>query len=88
METYHTHVEECLDQHLPWLHRGSLRCIARRLSRSHCAEVNALIVPSSPMFEVLRDCAITTPAEVIPTGIPGRARIPQLGAARDRADLG
>jgi glycosyltransferase involved in cell wall biosynthesis len=73
VETYHTYFEEYLDKYLPWLPRKALRYAARRFSRSQCDEVDALVVPTRPMLEVLRDYGIDTPAEVIPTGIPAGA---------------
>jgi glycosyltransferase involved in cell wall biosynthesis len=73
IETYHTYFEEYLDKYLPWLPRRALRYAARRFSRSQCGEVDALVVPTRPMLEVLRDYGIDTPAEVIPTGIPAGA---------------
>ena len=73
VETYHTYFEEYLDKYLPWLPRKVLRYAARRFSLSQCHEVNAMVVPTRPMLEVLRDYGIQTPAEVIPTGIPAGA---------------
>jgi glycosyltransferase involved in cell wall biosynthesis len=73
VETYHTYFEEYLDKYLPWLPRKALRYAARRFSRSQCSEVDALVVPTRPMLQVLRDYGIDTPAEVIPTGIPAGA---------------
>lgn len=73
VETYHTYFEEYLDKYLTWLPRKALRYFARRFSRSQCAEVDAVVVPSQPMLQVLRDYGIRTPAEVIPTGIPSGA---------------
>jgi 1,2-diacylglycerol 3-alpha-glucosyltransferase len=69
METYHTYFEEYLDKYIPFLPKALLRCVARRFSRTQCAAVDALAVPSRAMLEVLRGYGVTTRAEVIPTGI-------------------
>ena len=73
IETYHTYFEEYLDKYLKWLPRKALRYATRRFSLSQCHEVDAMVVPTQPMLEVLRDYGIRTPAEVIPTGIPAGA---------------
>jgi glycosyltransferase involved in cell wall biosynthesis len=73
VETYHTYFEEYLDKYLPWLPRRALRGAARHFSRRQCAQVDAVIVPSQPMLEVLRGYGIRTRASVIPTGIPAGA---------------
>jgi glycosyltransferase involved in cell wall biosynthesis len=73
VETYHTYFEEYLDKYLPWLPRKALRYVARRFSRSQCAQVDAMVVPTQPMLDVLRDYGIGTRAAVIPTGIPAGA---------------
>ncbi|MGD8308956.1 MAG: glycosyltransferase [Chromatiales bacterium] len=69
VESYHTYFEEYLDKYLPWMPRGPLRFAARRFSASQCNAVDALVVPSSAMLEVLRRYGVRTRAEVIPTGI-------------------
>ena len=58
VETYHTYFEEYLDKYLPWLPRKALRYVARRFSRSQCAQVDAMVVPTQPMLDVLRDYGI------------------------------
>ncbi|MCB1801914.1 MAG: glycosyltransferase [Gammaproteobacteria bacterium] len=73
IETYHTYFEEYLDKYLTWLPRSALRYVARRFSRSQCAAVDALVVPTQPMLDVLRGYGIRRRAEVIPTGIPDGA---------------
>jgi glycosyltransferase involved in cell wall biosynthesis len=73
IETYHTYFEEYLDKYLTWLPRKTLRYVARRFSRSQCSDVDAMVVPTRPMLDVLRGYGIHTPAEVIPTGIPAGA---------------
>lgn len=70
VETYHTYFEEYLHNYLPLLPRQLLRFAARRLSSAQCNAVDALVVPTQPMLEVLRDYGVASPVEVIPTGIP------------------
>lgn len=79
IETYHTYFEEYLEKYLPWLPRKVLRYAARRFSRSQCAEVDAVVVPTQPMLDVLRGYGITDAAEIIPTGIPAGAFSNGLG---------
>ncbi|MGF1547989.1 MAG: glycosyltransferase [Thiotrichales bacterium] len=67
--TYHTFFEEYLYNYIPGLPRNLLRLAARSFSRRQCAELDALIVPSTPMLDVLRGYGITTPATVLPTGL-------------------
>lgn len=71
VESYHTYFEEYLGNYLPWLPRAVLRHAARSFSRKQCAAVDALVVPTRPMLEVLRGYGIRARAEVVPTGIPG-----------------
>ena len=75
VETYHTFFEEYLHHYVPLLPRALTRLIARRLSRSQCRAVDALVVPSAQMLAALRGYGIATRAEVLPTGIdPERFR--------------
>ncbi|MDJ0741106.1 MAG: glycosyltransferase [Gammaproteobacteria bacterium] len=73
IETCHTYFEEYLDKYLTWLPRQALRYVARRFSRSQCAEVDGIVVPTQPMLDVLRGYGISAEAAVIPTGIPAGA---------------
>jgi 1,2-diacylglycerol 3-alpha-glucosyltransferase len=75
VETYHTFFEEYLHHYVPLLPRALTRLAARRLSRSQCRAVDALIVPSSQMLATLRGYGVANRAEVLPTGIdPARFR--------------
>jgi glycosyltransferase involved in cell wall biosynthesis len=69
LETYHTHFEEYLHHYLPWLPRGCLRAATRALSRRQCNALDALIVPSQAMHDVLRSYGVARPIEVLPTGL-------------------
>lgn len=68
--TYHTHFEEYLFHYLPFLPRRALRSVARRGARQQCNNLDAVVVPSQPMAQKLRDYGVTTPLHVIPTGLP------------------
>jgi 1,2-diacylglycerol 3-alpha-glucosyltransferase len=69
VETYHTFFEEYLYHYIPLLPRKLLRFAAKRFSRHQGNSLDGMVVPSHPMLQVLRDYGITTPTEVIPTGI-------------------
>lgn len=68
--TYHTFFEEYLHHYVPILPRGIGRYVARRFTRSQCADVQALIAPSDPMRDKLLEYGISTPIHVLPTGLP------------------
>lgn len=68
--TYHTHFEEYFHHYLPVMPRPMARGITRRLARSQCNALDAVIVPSMAMQNALRDYGVTRPLHVLPTGIP------------------
>ncbi|MCK9989395.1 MAG: 1,2-diacylglycerol 3-alpha-glucosyltransferase [Rugosibacter sp.] len=68
--TYHTHFEEYLFHYLPIVPKHALRGLARRTARGQCNALDAIIVPSQPMADTLRDYGVTAPMHVIPTGLP------------------
>ncbi len=70
VETYHTFFEEYLFHYVPLLPKDWLRAVARRFSRTQANRVDALVVPSTAMREVLDRYGVVTPMHVIPTGIP------------------
>ncbi|MBU0655497.1 MAG: glycosyltransferase [Gammaproteobacteria bacterium] len=70
--TYHTFFEEYLYNYVKWLPKEWLRYVARRFSRTQCAELDALVVPSSAMQQVLLDYGVETPMTVLPTGLDMR----------------
>jgi 1,2-diacylglycerol 3-alpha-glucosyltransferase len=75
VETYHTYFEEYFHHYLPFVPRGLLKWASRRLSVAQCRDVDALVVPSTPMLEALRAYGVDGRAEVIPTGLqPARFR--------------
>ena len=69
IETYHTFFEEYLHHYVPLLPRAATRWLARRMSVSQCAAVDALVVPSRQMLGRLRGYGIRTRADVLPTGV-------------------
>lgn len=68
--TYHTLFEEYLHHYVPLLPAPWLRALARRISRSQCNALDAVLVPSAAMRDRLTHYGVTTPLEVLPTGIP------------------
>lgn len=70
IETYHTFFEEYLYHYIPLLPKQLLRFAAQRFSRHQGNSLDAMVVPSHAMLRVLRGYGVTTPIEVIPTGIP------------------
>lgn len=69
IETYHTFFEDYLHHYLPWVPKFMARGMARMISKQQCNAVDAIVVPSQPMLDVLRDYGVKISAEVIPTGL-------------------
>lgn len=69
IESYHTFFEQYLDKYVPLIPSSWLRLAARRFSAAQCNGVDALVVPSHAMLEVLESYGVRVPARVIPTGI-------------------
>ena len=78
--TYHTFFEDYLHHYVPILPRGIGRWIARRFTLSQCDDVSELVSPSAPMREALQAYGVTTPIEVLPTGLPAESFIQGNGA--------
>lgn len=70
LATYHTHFEEYFFHYFPLLPAPLARMLTRRLARSQCNALDAVIAPSRAMHDALRAYGITTPIHVLPTGIP------------------
>jgi glycosyltransferase involved in cell wall biosynthesis len=68
--TYHTLFEEYLHHYAPFVPASWLRGAARRLSRSQCNALDAVIVPSHAMRDRLGEYGVRVPMHVVPTGIP------------------
>jgi 1,2-diacylglycerol 3-alpha-glucosyltransferase len=78
--TYHTFFEEYLHHYVPMLPRPLGRALARRFTRSQCAQLAAIVAPSEPMRALLVEYGVTTRIEVIPTGLPADRYLPGDGA--------
>ncbi|MHB8787862.1 MAG: glycosyltransferase [Thauera sp.] len=70
--TYHTFFEEYLHHYAPFLPATALRALARRISRTQCNAVDAVVVPSTAMRDRLAGYGVRTSMEILPTGIPLR----------------
>lgn len=70
--TYHTFFEEYFYHYIPFLPKNWLRRAARRFSRAQCNQLDAVIVPSTSMADILRGYGVTRPLHVLPTGLPAR----------------
>lgn len=68
--TYHTFFEEYLQHYAAFLPANWLKGLARRLSRTQCNALDAVIVPSTAMRERLAGYGVIREMEVLPTGIP------------------
>jgi glycosyltransferase involved in cell wall biosynthesis len=69
VETYHTYFEEYLFHYVPIMPRFLMRAAARLFTRRQCNRMNAVVVPSRPMRDVLGRYGVTVPVSVVPTGI-------------------
>jgi len=69
IETYHTFFEDYLHYYLPWVPKLLARGMARMISKRQCNAVDAIVAPSNPMLDVLRQYGVNVKAEVIPTGL-------------------
>jgi 1,2-diacylglycerol 3-alpha-glucosyltransferase len=80
VETYHTFFQEYLYHYVPFLPKSWMREAARKFSRWQCNAVDAVVVPSSAMLDVLREYGVRSPIEVIPTGLAAGRYEPGDGA--------
>ena len=69
VETYHTFFEEYLFHYVPVVPKAWMRAAARHLSRAQCSDVNAVVVPSTAMRDVLVRYGIRTRMDIVPTGM-------------------
>jgi glycosyltransferase involved in cell wall biosynthesis len=67
VETYHTFFEEYLFHYVPLVPKAWMRAAARRLSRAQCNDVDAVVVPSTAMRDVLVQYGIGSRMDIIPT---------------------
>jgi glycosyltransferase involved in cell wall biosynthesis len=86
--TYHTFFEDYLHHYVPVLPRRLGRFIARHFTLSQCNDVVALVSPSAQMRDALLAYGVTTPLEVLPTGLPAESFVRGNGARfRERFGL-
>lgn len=69
VETYHTFFEDYLHHYLPWIPKSIACGLARQISKKQCNQVDAIVAPSKPMLNVLRNYGVNAKAEVIATGL-------------------
>jgi len=69
LETCHTYFEEYLYHYVPFLPRALMQAAARHFTRVQCNRLDAVVVPSRAMQDVLREYGVSTPASIIPTGL-------------------
>lgn len=81
VETYHTFFEDYLHHYLPFIPKGMAKGLARMISRRQCNAVDAIVAPSLPMLDVLRQYGVKTHGEVIPTGLQAKSFERADGAA-------
>lgn len=85
VETYHTFFEDYLHHYLPLIPKRMAKSLARMISKRQCNQVNAIVAPSQPMLDVLREYGVKASAEVIPTGLQPESFASADGKAfRDR----
>jgi 1,2-diacylglycerol 3-alpha-glucosyltransferase len=70
LATCHTYFEDYLHHYLPLLPHALGRALARRLTVAQFSGLDAVIAPTAPLLERLRDYGVRTPIHVIPTGLP------------------
>lgn len=85
--TYHTLFEEYLHHYVKLLPHAVGRALARSFTRRQCAALSTVVAPSEPLRERLLEYGVSTPIEVIPTGLPAERYLPGDGA-RFRRQLG
>jgi 1,2-diacylglycerol 3-alpha-glucosyltransferase len=81
VETYHTFFEDYLHHYLPWIPKAIACALARQISKKQCNQVDAIVAPSNPMLNVLRNYGVTSKAEVIATGLQASSFAPANGPA-------
>lgn len=69
VETYHTAFDRYLQWYLPFLPRPVTDWAARELTRAQCEAVDAVVVPSEAMRDVLYRSGVTKPISTVPPGV-------------------
>ena len=67
--TFHTHFEEYLYHYLPIVPKRAVRFAVRHFSRQQGKDVDAIIVPSRAISDLLDKYGIQKPREIIATGL-------------------
>lgn len=76
VETYHTFFEEYLHHYIPFVPKKVMRFVAKQFSRHQGNSLDGMVVPSNPMLHILKGYGISTPTEVIPTGLEPDSFVP------------
>ena len=87
LASYHTFFEEYLFHYFPFAPRNWMRALARRFSRAQCNDLDAIVVPSTPMRDALLRYGVTARMEILPTGLPDSAFL-RVDGTRFRARHG
>ena len=69
IETYHTFFEDYLHHYLPVIPKSVAKWLAQKISKRQCNQVSAIVAPSQPMLDVLRNYGVQAEAAVIATGL-------------------
>ncbi len=69
VETYHTFFEEYFHHYIPLIPKRILRSLSQRFSVNQCNQLDAVIVPSTAMKNVLSEYGVSTDINIIPTGL-------------------
>jgi glycosyltransferase involved in cell wall biosynthesis len=80
VESYHTYFEEYLHHYVPLLPSAAMRFVARQFTRSQAESVARLIAPSRAMRDALTAYGVSTPIDIIPTGLEADRFEPGDGA--------
>jgi 1,2-diacylglycerol 3-alpha-glucosyltransferase len=83
--TYHTLYVE-YNHYARFAPRGAVKGVLRELSRRYCEACDAVVVPTEPIREVLREYGVRRPVHVIPTGL--KLAAPLARDARVREEFG
>ena len=81
VETYHTFFEEYFFHYVPFLPKALLKFLARKFSVSQCRQVDHIVVPSSPMMNVLQKYGVTTAHTILPTGVSIKGSLENSGSS-------
>ncbi len=69
VETYHTFFEEYFHHYIPLVPKRILCSLSQRFSVNQCNQLDAVIVPSTAMKDVLERYGVNAEISIIPTGL-------------------